>query len=114
MAAAVAALAQTTHVHHEEAATVPLQPLAQQVRRIENALEYLGQPLGATEQKQINDAIAESDEASAVQKIQQVLDKLVLVRIEINPEGRVKVEQGPAKPEIVESGTRLFLVKVSN
>ncbi|HKI16749.1 MAG TPA: CehA/McbA family metallohydrolase, partial [Isosphaeraceae bacterium] len=114
IAAAVAAVAQTTHVHHEETATVPLQPLAQQVRRIENALEYLGQPLGAADQKRINDAIAETDDVSAVSQIQQVLDKLVLVNVEINPEGRVKVDQGPAKPELVESGTRLFLVKVSN
>ena len=93
MVAAISAVAQTTHVHHEEAATVPLQPLAQQVRRIENALEYLGQPLGATDQKRINDAMAEIDETSAVSKIQQVLDKLVLVNVEINPESRVKVER---------------------
>jgi hypothetical protein len=114
LATVVAAAAQTTHVHHEEAVAVPLQPLAQQVRRIENALEYLGQPLSAADQKRINDAVAEADEAAAVHKIQEVLDKLVLVNVEINPEGRVKVEQGPAKPELVESGTRLFLIKVSN
>jgi hypothetical protein len=38
----------------------------------------------------------------------------VLVNVDINPESRVKVEQGPAKPELVEGGTRLFLVKVVN
>ena len=114
MAAAFSAFAQTAHVHQEQASAVPLQPLAQQVRRIEGALEYLGQPLSATEQQGINEAVADADETSAVHKIEQLLDKLVLVNIEINPESRVKVEQGAAKPELVEGGTRLFLVKVLN
>src|SRR5258708_3728381 len=102
------------HHHDENSATVPLQPLAQQVRRIEGALDYLGQPLSAADHKRINDAVADPDEASAVHKIVQLLDHYVLVSIEINPEGRVKVEQGAAKPELVEGGTRLFLVKVVN
>ena len=95
-------------------APVPLQPLAQQVRRLETALNYLGQPLLPADQKAINDAIAEPDEITAVRQIERVLDKYTLAVIEINPESRVKVEQGPAKPEVVESGTRLFLVKVLN
>jgi hypothetical protein len=43
-------------------ATVPLQPLAQQARQPEEALSYLGQPLSPAENKQINDAIGNSDE----------------------------------------------------
>ena len=92
----------------------PLQPLAQQVRRIESALEYLGQPLPMADQTRINEAVADGNEATAVRRIEQVLDKYVLVNVDINPEGRVKVEEGPAKPELVEAGTRLFLVKVRN
>ena len=34
--------------------------------------------------------------------------------VEINAESRVKVDQGSAKPELVEAGTRVFLVKVIN
>src|ERR1700694_1448206 len=114
LAAALSAAGQTTHVHHEEGGVGSLPTLAQQVRRIENALEYLGQPLSAADQRRLNDAIALTDEAAAVREIQHTLDKLVLANVEINPEGRVKVEQGPAKPELVDSGTRLFLIKVSN
>jgi hypothetical protein len=33
----------------------------------------------------------------------------VLVSVYINPEGRVKVEQGEAKPDLLEQGARLFL-----
>jgi len=95
-------------------APIPLQPLAQQVRRLETALNYLGQPLLDADQKAINDAIADSDEIAAVNRIERVLDKYALALIEINPESRVKVEQGTAKPELVEGGTRLFLVKVLN
>lgn len=95
-------------------APVPLQPLAQQVRRLETALNYLGQPVLTADQKAINDAIGDSDEISAVNRIERVLDKYALALIEINPESRVKVEQGAAKPNLVEGGTRLFLVKVLN
>src|SRR5438034_6397125 len=34
--------------------------------------------------------------------------------MDISPESRVKVGPGPAKPELVEGGARLFLVKVFN
>src|SRR5262245_22362998 len=94
--------------------SVPLQPLAQQVRQLEDALNYLGQPLSAAEHRQINEAIALPDEAAAVAKLQAILEPHALLNIDINPESRVKVEQGAAKPEVVEAGTRLFLVKVVN
>ena len=47
-------------------------------------------------------------------QLESILDRYVLVTVDINPESRVKVEQGAAKPELVEAGTRLFLVKVIN
>src|SRR5207245_585789 len=40
--------------------------------------------------------------------------KYALALVDINPESRVKVAPGPAKPELVEAGTRIFLVKVNN
>jgi hypothetical protein len=93
---------------------VPLQPLAQQVRRLEDALNYLGQPLAPETHDALNQAMALSNETAAVARIQELLDPLVLAEIEINAESRVKVTQGAAKPELVEGGTRLFLVKVNN
>ena len=95
-------------------APAPLQPVAQQVRRLETALAYLGQPLVDADQKEINAAIAARDEIAAVNRLERVLDKYTLATVEINPESRVKVEQGPAKPDLVEGGTRLFLIKVLN
>jgi hypothetical protein len=93
---------------------VPLQPLAQQVRRLETALRYLGEPLSQADHQAINAAIDSRDESSAVARIQQALDRHVLASVHINPESRVRVEQGSARPELVQGGTRLFLVKVVN
>ncbi len=88
--------------------------MAQQARQLAETLNYLGQPLTASELKRINDAVAMPDEAAAVAAIEKILDAHVLVTVDINPESRVKVEQGEAKPDLVEAGARLFLVKVSN
>jgi len=96
------------------AQAVPLQPLAQHVRRLEDAMNYLGQPFPAADQRAINAAIANADEGAAVAEIEKILDKYALAVVDINAESRVKVEAGPAKPELVEGGTRLFLVKVVN
>ena len=93
---------------------VALQPFAQQARRLEQALLYLGQPLSAEASSAINKAVGMDDEGEAVRAIEGVLDKLVLVEVEINPESRVKLRQGAARPALVEQGTRLFLVKVLN
>ena len=76
---------------------VPLQPLAQQVRRLESALRYLGQPLPAADHLAINHAVALPDETAAA-RLQAVLDRHVLTTVRINPESRVSVEPGAAKP----------------
>lgn len=105
---------QATHQHSTPAPSVPLQPLAQQVRRIAEALDYLGQPFPPAVQQRINSAIANRDEGTAVAQLEALLDQYALVKVDINPESRVKVEQGAAKPELAQAGTRLFLVKVLN
>jgi len=100
------------HPHPE--ARVPLQPLAQQTRRLATTLTYLGQPLGADDVRRIDAAVAMTDEPAAVSAIEAVLDRHALAVVTINPESRVKVEPGAAAPHLVEGGTRLFLVKVVN
>lgn len=102
------------HQHAAGNPVVPLQPLAQHVRQIEDALAFLGEPLPLADHQKINEAIANPDEAAAVAAIEAILDRHALMIVDINPEGRVKVEQGTAKPDLVEAGARLFLVKVNN
>ena len=48
------------------------------------------------------------------ERVQELLDPYCLLDIQINPESRVKVAPGPARPELVEQGWRSFLVKVRN
>jgi len=110
---AVAAAFAQEH-QHPAAPAVPLQPLAQQVRQLEEALTFLGQPLPAADHRGINEAIANPNEAAAVAQIESILDGYALLTVNINPESRVKVEQGAAQPELIEAGARLFLVKVVN
>ncbi|HZR18275.1 MAG TPA: CehA/McbA family metallohydrolase [Verrucomicrobiae bacterium] len=93
---------------------VDLQPLAAQVRRVGEALNYLGAPLLPDEQRAIDSALTGTDSAVACQAIQRVLDPHCLVGLTINPEMRVKVAPGPAAPELVADGWRTFLVKVQN
>jgi hypothetical protein len=108
------AVAQTAHEHATAREAVPLQPFAQQVRRLEDALAFLGQPLSPADQNAVNAAIGDADEKAATAQLEQILDKYALAVVDINAESRVKVEPGPAKPELAEGGTRLFLVKVLN
>src|SRR5205823_4117586 len=93
---------------------VPLQPFAQQVRQVETSLAYLGQPLAQNDGNAINQAIGNANEVAAIDRLEQILDKYALAIVDINAEGRVKVQPGPAKPELVEAGARIFLVKVIN
>jgi hypothetical protein len=109
----IAAAQDTTH-QHSMPASIPLQPLAQQVRQLEEVMTYLGQPFGTADLRRIDEAIANRDEAAAVHAVESILDAHVLLIVDINPESRVKVTEGAAKPELVEAGTRLFLVKVIN
>ncbi len=89
---------------------VEWQPFAAQVRRVIETLDYLGSPFTALERKDINAALEQGDAF----RLQQALDLRCLAGVNINPEMRVKVQQGPAPAELVEQGWRVFLVKVEN
>jgi hypothetical protein len=90
---------------------VDAQPLRAQVRRIVQALEFVGAPLS----EQVREQLAAASQADdAVTKIQEVLDPLCLVEVHINPEARVKVAPGPVNRELTQQGWTVFLVKVHN
>ncbi len=95
------------------AGEVELQPLGAQIHRLFDALDSLGAPI----QRQDRDAIEKALEqggTEAAGRIQQLLDPQCLFGVHINPEMRVKVAVGSARPELDESGWRVFLVKVVN
>ena len=94
------------------------QPLVAQVRRLVEAMAYLGEPLSEAERQRLDTAANLADEDRAIDEIQRVLDPKCLLDIRINAESRVSVERGPladkASPRLVEQGWRAFLVKVRN
>jgi hypothetical protein len=92
---------------------VDLQPLHAQVARVTQTMAYLGAPLSVAEVKELDDAPA-LPAAKAIEKIQSILDRHALFGVAINPEMRVKVAIGEARPELDEQGWRVFLVKVQN
>jgi hypothetical protein len=86
---------------------VDRQPLSANVARVIQALDSLGEPLiSASDRLRLDKA--------DVSEIQRILDRHALAGININPESRVKVQQGSATPELMEQGWRTFLVKVQN
>ena len=93
---------------------VEWQPFAAQINRLLEATDYLGSPFSAAEKSGLEAAMKDGDPARASAKVQEILDAHCLFAIQINPEMRVKVGPGPAKPELVEQGWRHFLVKVVN
>ncbi|MEO8425801.1 MAG: hypothetical protein ABI651_01685, partial [Verrucomicrobiota bacterium] len=93
---------------------VELQPFIAQVKRVIEATDFLGVPLSAADRQALEAAFKNSDSDGASEAIQRTLDKHCLIVVDINPESRVKVAAGPAKPELVEKGWRQFLVKVHN
>jgi len=90
------------------------QPLLSQVRRLVDAMEYLGEPFSQAERERLDAAAHLSDPARAIEEIQQVLEPRCLLAVRINPESRVSVERGAAPARLVEQGWRAFPIKVRN
>jgi hypothetical protein len=107
------------HLRSQAAPAAPLvkgvewQPLAAQVERLFEAMEYLGSPISPEIKTAFEEQAGKGDDAAA-QQVQRLLDPLCLLLVEINPESRVKVARGAATPELVEQGWRQFLVKIQN
>src|SRR4051812_31842111 len=75
---------------------VEFQPLAAQVSRLLQALDLIGEPLPAEDTRQLRQLVEGSSSTKSVGEIQRILDRHCLAGIDINPESRVKVQQGQA------------------
>ncbi len=94
----------------ETIAEVEGQPLAANVLRVIDALEYLGSPLPRDIAEQLRLAAAQRDATA----LQEILDSRVLFAVHLNPEVRVKVSRGPAAAVLQQAGFTPFLIKVNN
>ena len=86
------------------------QPLAANIERVDQALEYLGTPLPA----ELRTALKRAGQSRDASRLQELLDPRVLVAVHINPEARVKLARGPATADIQQAGYTPVLVKVVN
>jgi len=105
-------LVATTLVQGQRLETVSVegQPLAANVRRVVQTLEFLGSPLPS----EVVSGLRDSVEAEDALKLQELLDTEVLFVVEINPEVRVKVTRGPGSSVLQQAGYTPVLVKVIN
>ncbi|MFN0078348.1 MAG: CehA/McbA family metallohydrolase [Prosthecobacter sp.] len=86
------------------------QPLAANVQRVVQALDFLGAPLAGELRTKLQAAITARDAAG----VQATLDAQVLCVVSINPESRVKAARGPAKALMQQAGYTPVLIKVIN
>jgi hypothetical protein len=89
---------------------VAAQPLAANVTRLVEALDFLGASLPAGVRQSLAEAAGKADAA----RLQQVLDQHALVIVELNPESRVKARRGPAKAVLQQGGYTPVIVKIVN
>lgn len=111
----VASIAGPAHAQlPEPVGGVPPQPLAAQVRRVAEALDFVGQPLPAESKAELGRLLTTLDDPNTPKSIQRLLDSQCLAFVGINPESRVKVTRGPCPATLLQHGWRAFLVKVHN
>src|SRR3569623_730012 len=83
-----------------ETVEVEGQPLAANVRRVGEALKFLGAPLSG----ELAPKLEAATEARDAAVLQTLLDPQVLLVVDINPELRVKVTQGLAPARLQQAG----------
>jgi len=86
------------------------QPLAANLERLDQALEYLGAPLPA----ELRTALKRAGQARDAAALQKLLDPRVLIVVHVNPEARVRLVRGPANGDLQQAGYTPVLVKVVN
>ena len=89
---------------------VEAQPLAANIQRVAEALEYLGAPLPAD----LRADLTRAGQARDAKRLQELLDPRVLLAVHINPEARVKVARGPAPAVLQQAGYTPVIVKIVN
>ena len=113
-AARPAAAQSSTAPSAPAAGWVEPQPFVAHVARLDEALTFIGSSLQAGDRRRLAELRERAPSAAVVAEIQRLLDPYVLAFIDINPEARVKVRPGGARPVLVQHGWTSFLVKVDN
>jgi hypothetical protein len=101
-------------VHAEPPKLTPVevegQPLGENVKRLLDALDFLGAKLPEATTKALQEAAQSRD----AKKLQELLDPQVLVQVTLSPESRVKAMRGPAEARLQQGGYVPCILKVVN
>jgi hypothetical protein len=89
---------------------VEAQPLAANIQRVIEALEYLGAPWPP----ELRADLTRAGQARDAKRQQDLLDARVLLAVHINPEARVKAARGPAPAVLQQGGYTPVLIKIVN
>ncbi len=90
------------------------QPFASQIERLLIALDSIGEALPPAESTSIKAILSQPLNPATVGRLEAMLAPRVLLNVDINPESRVSVTRGAAKPQLIEHGWRTFLIRVNN
>lgn len=97
---------------NQEAVTA--QPLLAQLKRLETALDTIGEPLSDSIKSGLKALQPEQGDAIVTGAVQKLLDPLCMLSVSINKDGSIAASSLMDKPELVEQGWKTFLVKVVN
>ncbi len=92
---------------------VESQPLLLQVKRLAEALDFIGNPLSDDVRAGLAGLKQETDERKIAAKVQELLDPLCVAAVVLGDDTLQAVGAGK-KPELVENGWRSYLIKVDN
>jgi hypothetical protein len=105
LALTVTAVTPQTSLSQDRPELIPIsvegQPVAENAKRLIQAMQFLGTPFPEKITKDLNAAIQAKDAIM----IQQILDPQVLVAISMSPEARVKAARGPGKAALQQAGS---------
>jgi hypothetical protein len=90
------------------------QPLLAHASRVDEALAAIGSALPGEARARLAALKDQAHSRDMVREIQAILDPYCIAGVTINPEARVMVSEGPAKPLLTQEGWTNFLVKVQN
>lgn len=93
---------------------VERQPLLAQVSRLQEAMEFIGQPLSPQVRDRLNAAARETSDVKAAGAIQRILDPLCLGAVVVQTNGSLHFQPAAVNPRLIEQGWRAVLVKVIN
>ncbi|MDN3921456.1 CehA/McbA family metallohydrolase [Roseateles violae] len=90
------------------------QPLLGLFQRVKESLARAGEALPSSEVDRIDAQMAAGQLAEAARAAVALLQTRVLLSASINAEARVSVKRGLLRPQLVQGGWRLFLVRISS